>query len=111
MSETIYNIPIVTNGDMSGNITSSAIDLSKTDGYSVDAQWTGSPVGTLKLQVSRDGINFYDYPSSSISTSGISSAFWEITTVNYSKVQLVYTASTGSGTLNAGILGKGDLLA
>lgn len=111
MGETLYNVPIVINGDMSGNITSLATDLAKTDGYSVSAVWTGSPVGTIKIQVSRDNTNYFDLPGSSYSTSGLNSAMWEITTANYSKVQLVYVASTGSGTMNAGILGKGDFLA
>jgi len=110
MSETIYNKPIITNGDMSGNITSSVTPLAITDGYSISAIWTGSPSGIMKIQVSRDNVTFYDYPGSQISVSGAGDQMWEITTANYSQVQLVYIASSGSGTLNAGILGKGDLL-
>lgn len=112
MAETLYNSPIVTNGDMSGSITSTPpTDLTKTDGYSISAVWTGSPVGNIKLQVSRDGILFFDYPNSSTPVSGPGDAMWEVTTAFYKQVQLVYVFSSGSGTLNAGILGKGDLLA
>lgn len=111
MAETIYNTPIVTNGSMSSNVTSPVIDLSKTDGYSVSATWTGSPVGTIKLQVSRDNVTFFDYPSSATAVSGPGNAMWEITTAFYGYVKLAYVFSSGSGTLNAGILGKGDLLA
>lgn len=110
MAETIYNYKIITNGNMSSNVTSPVVDLAKTDGYSIDAIWTGSPVGTIKLQVTRDGITFFDYPSSSTAVSGSGSAMWEITTANYSQVRVVYVFSSGTGTLNSGILGKGDLL-
>lgn len=95
---------------MAANIISPASDLAKTDGYSVQAVWTGSPVGTIKLQVSDDSIHFFDYPSSTTAVSGAGSVLWEITTAFYSHVRIVFTFSSGSGTLNARILGKGDLL-
>lgn len=111
MGETIYNKPIITNESMSENIISDVTPLALTNGYSISAVWTGSPVGTLKIQVSRDNIIFSDYPGSQISLpNGNTDQMWEITTANYSQVQLVYTYSSGSGTLSAGILGKGDLL-
>ena len=110
MNETIYNVPIVTNGNMSSSIISKVTPLSTTNGYSISATWTGSPVGTMKIQVSRDNSFFSDYPGSQITVNGAGGQMWEITTANYAQVQLVYTASSGSGTLNAGILGKGDLI-
>lgn len=110
MAENIYNYKIVTNGDMSSNITSTVVDLSRTDGYSISSSWTGAPAGTIKLQVSIDNILFFDYPSSATVVSGAGSAMWEITTAFYDKVQLVYTRSSGTGTLNAQINGKGDLI-
>lgn len=111
MSENIYNYKIITNGDMTSNITSSVVDMSRTDGYSVYAKWTGSPVGTLKIQASLDGINYIDYPGSATAINGSGDAMYEITTAFYDKVQIVYTFSSGSGTLNVQINGKGDLLA
>lgn len=111
MGETLYNVKIVTNGDMSSTITSSVTDLSKTDGYGIEANWTGSPVGTLKLQVSINNLPFVDYPSSATAVNGPGTAIWEVTTAFYSSIQLVYIPSSGSGTLNAQILGKGDFLA
>jgi hypothetical protein len=107
--ENLYNVLIVTNGDMSASITSTTQDLSKTNGYSVYAKWTGSPVGTIKLQVSVDGTNFVDLAGSTITVSSAGDALWEITTAFYDKVNVVYTRTSGSGTLNVQINGKGDI--
>jgi hypothetical protein len=62
----------------------------------------------MKIQVSRDNVFFADYPDSQIAVNGANGQMWEITTANYAQVQLVYIATSGSGTLNAGMLGKGD---
>jgi len=108
--ENLYNYKILTNGNMSGNLTSSVQDLSITNGFSVYAKWTGSPVGIIKLQISVDGINFVDYSGSQTAVNGAGDALWEITTAFYNKIQVVYTFTSGSGTLNVQINGKGDQL-
>jgi hypothetical protein len=113
MAETLYNYPIVVNGSMAGNITSPIVDLSKTDGYGIYAVWTGSPSGTIELQGSLTGLpqDFVTIPNSATPVSGPGNALWEVTTAFYAYVQVVYVASSGSGSLNARVLGKGDLLA
>lgn len=108
MAENIYNYKIVTDGNMSSNITSSMVDLSKTDGYSVYAKWTGSPVGVIELRASLDGINFVPISGSATNVNSAGDALWEITTAFYDKIIVVYTATSGTGTLNVQINGKGD---
>jgi hypothetical protein len=110
MGENLYNYKILTNGDMSGNLTSAPVDLSKTDGYSVYAEWSGSPVGTMKLQVSLDGIHYVDYTGSQTPVNGVGNVIWEVTTAFYDNIRVVYTYGSGSGTLNVQINGKGDLI-
>lgn len=112
---------IVTAGNMSSaTITSIGIDLNQLDLDSIQAVWTGSPVGTLKIQVSNDivavapGANpaanvthWSDYTGSSTAVSGAGDITYNMTFVGYRWVQLVYTKTSGSGTLNATFSGKG----
>jgi len=108
MAQNLFNIKIITNGDMSGNITSDEIDLSKVDGYAIQADYTGSPTGDIKIQCSVNGSTWADYPSSEVAIpTATSPILWEITTAFYDKVRVIYTASSGSGTLNVQINVKG----
>lgn len=105
--QNLFNYKIVTDQAMSGNISSSEVDLSKCDGYSIYAKWTGAPVGTLKLTVSVDGINYVDLSGSETEVSGAGDAMWEVATAYYDKVKAVYTRTSGTGTLNVQCNGKG----
>ena len=110
MSENIYNYKIVTNASMASTVTSATVDLSKTDGYSVYAKWTGAgAAGSIELQASLDDINFVTIINSSTSVAGPGEALWEITSAFYDKIRVVFLATGGSsGTLNVQINGKGD---
>ena len=109
MQQNIYNVKIVTSGDMSSNIASSVVDLSITNGYAIQAIWTGSPEGNLKLQISNDEINWTDIGESVVATGGTAgSTMWLEPSAMYDKVRVVYEATSGSGTLNVQINGKGD---
>lgn len=119
MSEPIhsFNIPIVTNGDMSSSINSTPINLDSIVTYSVQAVFTGTPSGTLQLQGSNDNVLTGD-PMNATPTnwtvivdsiSGISTAGTYTVNVEipgYSWVRLQYVRTAGSGTLNARINGK-----
>ena len=93
---------------MSADVTSSAVDLSKVDGYAVFAKWTGAPVGTIKLEVGLDGQNYVEYPGSATAVNGAGDALWEVTTAFYDKVRVKYERTSGTGSLNVQINGKGD---
>jgi len=109
MKENLFNILVITNGDMSGNLTSSIVDVSKINATVFYAKWTGTPTGSIKLQVSIDDVNWVDLPSSSQATGGAAGDFmWNVTDTNYDKIKLVYTFSSGSGTLNVQANGKGS---
>lgn len=111
MSEPIFSIneQIVINGDMSGDVTSDAQEIKEVKGYAIQAIWSAgsTPVGSTKLQASLDGTNYTDIDGSSISVSGNSgSNFYNIELANYPYVRLVYTRTSGSGTLNVSISAK-----
>jgi len=110
MSENIYNYKIVTNASMAAIVTSPSVDLSKTDGYSVYAKWSGAAAaGSIELQASLDDINFVTMSSSGTVVAGPGEALWEITSAFYDKIRVVFTPTGGSvGTLNVQINGKGD---
>jgi len=89
-------------------------------GYSIQAVWTGTPNGTIKLQASSDPINQANQVNSPINWTDIANSaqvitaagnfMWNITSTSYNYVQLVYLdASSGSSTavLNANFNAKG----
>lgn len=114
MSEPIhsFNIPIVTNGDMTTTINSSPVNLDSIVSYSLQAIFTGTPTGTLQLQASDDVPLDYNPVNWTIITDTISGVTTAGTyTVNveqpaYSWVRLQYIPTGSSGTLNARINAK-----
>lgn len=108
MSEPIHVglINLMSNGDMSGNLTSSSYLLNGIRSYCIQVTWNGtSPVGTLDYQGSIDGVNYATLASASISSnSGTSMLNVELPAYVYSRV--VYTRTSGSGTLNVLINSK-----
>ena len=122
--------PVITNGNMSGNITSAVTILQSTTLGSYSLSWAGtSPVGTIKLQASDDfsvfpnGVTnnagtWTDLPLSvSLDDGAIATAFSapvsgntgtgyiEWSTGAYA-LRLVFTATSGTGTLQATFNGK-----
>lgn len=90
---------IITNGDMSADVSATQ-QLNQAFGYSVQAVWTGSPVGTIKLQASIDNVTYIDVANSSQAVSGAGDYFWNVFLVEYPWMKAVYTFSSGTGTLN-----------
>lgn len=108
MAETIFNRKIILNGDMSGNLTSPWVDLSKINNYSITADWTGSPVGEFKIEFGNDEALPRTIPQSVIAVNGPNDASFIEATPAYDKVRVVYTATSGSGSLTVQINGKGN---
>lgn len=121
---------------MAANVNTQGVDLQYYFGLSIQAVWSGNPVGTLKLQVSNDTViadqagtnplgtytvasdpadqvtNWSDYTGSVASTSSYSSAsggslLWNASQVGYRWVRAAYVTASGSGTLTVNFLGKG----
>jgi hypothetical protein len=112
------NAPIITAGDMSGNIASVPVLIDQSQMISIQAVFTGSPTGTLKVQISDDPgkllsgtpsgiVNWSDYTGSSVAVSAAGNQAFDIWAIGAKWIRIVYTASGGSGSLSATAQTKG----
>lgn len=116
MSEPVHSInqQIVTNGDMSANVNSSPTNIDEVVSYSIQAVFTGTPVGILQLQGSNDNVNIggtgpTNWTVITDSISGITAAGTYLVNVElptYSWVRLQYVRTSSVGTINARINAK-----
>lgn len=117
--------PVITNGSMATNLTSKPTILLNLSMLAYQAKWTGtSPVGTVSLQGSEDYALNPDgtvanagtwttltvtYNGSSVTTVPVTgntgSGIVEVTTSIFA-LRLIYTAGSGTGTLNVTMSSK-----
>lgn len=122
----IRPIQVITNGDMSGSLTSLVTVIPKISMLSYSFSWAGtSPVGTLKVQVSNDyalnadgtvqAAGTWNTLTFSLNGSAVSSApvsgnsgvgFIDIGQTGAYAVRTLYTFTSGVGTLQAWLNGK-----
>lgn len=98
------NDQVLNAADASTNQTSSQVDTSYIVCSSVHAVVTGTAVGTLKLQCSNDPnppSNWSDVPSASVSITGAGAFLIPKQDVSYQWVRVVFTNSSGTGTITA----------
>lgn len=106
--KTLNSRPWVSAVSMAADITSEEIGLSNAIGYCVQAQWTGTPTGVLKLQANMNGLDWVDIPDTSINLSGATgSQIWNVDAAYYESVRLFYDFTSGTGTLTSTISIKG----
>lgn len=111
----VFNYKLLTNGDMSGNTNSPPQQLVQMQISSIQANFTGSPVGSLKLQITNDDPNIVgssnvvwsDYSGSSTAVSGSGNFLWNLLSNGYNFVRVVYTFISGTGSLSVTASGKG----
>ena len=113
-------MPVITNGSLAGNLTSLVTIISNMSMMSYAYTWTGtSPVGVITVQVSDDYAQNVD---GSVKTIGIwnnlplsatpavngnvGQGFIDIDQLGAYAIRTVYTAASGTGTLNAIFKGK-----
>lgn len=112
----------VTNGDMSGNITSSITALAYLDNVGYQFNISGTPTGTLQVQVSADHaqdefgnvtvagnwvpLTFNGSANVVITAGSPSPIYLDLNQLSAPWIRAVYTATSGSGTLNAFITAK-----
>lgn len=95
---------------MAASFNSEPISVLEFNGYSIQCVWTGSPTGTLKLQISNDTeepTNWDDLDDSSVSITTAGSETYIVAEVEYGFVRIVYTRSSGTGSFGAKFVGKG----
>ena len=93
--------------DMSASINGHAIDVSSAYVYALILKWTGSPIGNLFLQVSNyvavanevpPDSSFTTDTGSLVGVTGAAEQFFNVNTLGYRWVRIVYQRTSGSGT-------------
>lgn len=116
-------VTILSAGNMAdATVVSSGIDMQQMFGGSIQAVFTGSPVGTLTLEVSNDivyqipggGANlaagvttWTTYTGSSQAISAAGDFTYILADSNFRFLRLKYTKSSGTGSITATFSGKG----
>lgn len=109
----ITNKQIESAASMGANITSEAVPLNQIYTFAIQAVYTATPTGTLKLQASCDPYintmptaelptNWTDIANSSISITAAGNYMWNVSDIGYNWVRLVYTDGSG-GTSTAAL--------
>lgn len=110
---------VIINGDMSASITSEPTIIQKLSFVSYSVVFTGTPTGTFSVEVSNDykvngeGVEInpgnwtaVTLTGSPVASGSASNGFIDLDGISAYAVRLVYTRTSGSGTLNAVICGK-----
>lgn len=111
---------VITNGDMSGNIISAVTVIQNLTMIGYDISWAGSaPVGAMSVQVSntysqnadgtvRDAGNWTTLTLSSPApvTGATGNGFIDIDATGAFAIRLVYTRTSGTGTMQAKLCAK-----
>jgi spore coat protein U-like protein len=95
----IANTIIINNQSMATNINSLIVNINEVILIGIIASWSGtSPIGTLNIEASNDGITFDTIGSLSVSgNNGVNSI--NIQELGFGFLQVVYTATSGTGNL------------
>ena len=104
----LNNVAIITAGSMAASITSSVTDVRWLDNLILYFSFTGTPTGTFAVQVGPDGTSWYDLPltPAPVASGAANSYRIDMNQIGDSYIRLVYTRTSGTGTLNASLVGK-----
>lgn len=121
-----FQDPVTTAADISVTVNTPPMLLANLAGFSYQAVLTGAPVGTLKLQMSNDrgnttnngqaasgsttnaGVtNWTDITGSSFAVAAAGNWGWDYTLPGFRWVRLVYTATSGTGSMSVTFQAKG----
>lgn len=93
---------------VTGNVTTETTDARHLYMWVIRFEWTGTVLGTVKVQYSLDGTTFQDVEGSSQSTAGAAgshTAMFDPNTFPYTRG--TYTHTSGAGNLRVLYGGKG----
>lgn len=115
----IFNEQVIEDGDMSGNLASIVTFIQKISEICYIVSWSGTaPVGTLQVQISNDyavdeagtpiaGATWIDMTGMSYAVASTpGSGAFDIPGTGAKAIRLIYTRTSGSGTLQAFVNGK-----
>lgn len=101
---------------LGASATTGAFYVAQAFGYSIQIVWTGAPVGTFTLEVSNDAgpnepyltptnpgvVNWSTYTGSAVAAGGGTGVWtWDVTLSSVRWVRLVYTRTSGTGSLTS----------
>ena len=116
----LRQFPSIVNGDMSlASITSAVTNIQFLDNISIQLNFSGSPTGTFAIQVSVDYVQddngnvvtpgnwvAISLPSTPVASGSPGSIVIDLNQLATPWIRVVYTKSSGTGTLNSFISGK-----
>lgn len=99
---------IVKASSIATSFLSASTNILYGDNVGIQLIWTGTPTGTFFVQVSLDGVTFdpITLPSAVSAAGSAGSAYISLNQLDASYIQFGYTASGGTGTLDAYITWK-----
>ncbi len=103
----VFEYQLITDGDMSGDITGGSQQMVQMAIGNIAARFTGIPNGTLKLEISNDSENWTEYTNSDYALTTDGDVSWNLSNIGYQYIRVVYERNSGSGNLNVSISGKG----
>jgi len=102
---------IITNGNMAlASITSTIIPITYQDNVGIEITWTGSPTGVIEVDASVGGTTYYALTFDPVLAQPAGSASGYLINLNqfpFAYFKVVYTRTSGSGTLNAYAMTRG----
>lgn len=106
---TIKGYKVITDGDMSGNLTSEVTNIINLDNIGYLVEWVGSsPEGeiTVEVQSGPSGWLPLDFGSTIAVSGNTGNLIINVNQSPFENLRLVYTATSGSGTLNVTLSSK-----
>lgn len=101
------SIALLSAADASSTVTSTPVDLGDMVNYSCQVVFSsGTLNGTLKLTASNDNVNYTDVTGSSQVIASGASHVWNVVNATYRYSKVVWTPSSGTGTISATALIK-----
>jgi hypothetical protein len=101
MAVTFASHDLISAANMASSFQSDEINLTQKGGFAIHAIFTGSPVGSLYIAVSIDNSNWIVLADSAQAISAAGDVFYNVDLANYSSARLHYSATSGSGSLDA----------
>lgn len=100
---------VITNGSMAGNLTSTVTDIRYLDDVAVQLVWTGTPTGTFQIQGSLDQVtwNSLSLTPAPAAAGAAGTYLIDLEGLSFPYIRTTYIASSGTGTLNVLVSGKG----
>lgn len=90
---------------MASNQTSENIELGDSNGLCVHSIFTGSPVGSLIVEASNDGVNFVEEDNYVVTAAG--QRLYNKHGAYYKFIRVRYSFTSGSGSLTSHVSTKG----